>query len=396
MAIKDTQEGTKFWQKSDQGCPYNWCWYFQPLAIDVEMTAYALLTYTHRKDVVQCAQISKWLMAQRNSNGGFISTQDTVVALQALAEYATLIAGSGGGQALVVTLTAGTFSHTFETITSTNSLLLQSAQIPPDSTEVQVQATGVGVALVQLIVKYHVYNLAGAGNTRRKRSLSGSSSSYIQVHASQEQISDKEIQLTACASWTDTGPSGMVIMEIGMPTGYTTDNTDQLRGQGEGRVKNAEIDKTANELNIYLDELVASDTCVNVTLTKVLPVGNVQKARVTAYLYYNPAARSVYEYESLAEANKSYCDSCPACCACNPPDYFECGGTCFAASAKCNGTSECPDNSDEADCATTTSKAPVVVRNVVQQPVKKKHNKKKKHTKKMKKTKKRIVKRKQK
>ena len=39
-------------------------------------------------DRVNAASAARWLVSKRNSQGGFGSTQDTVVALQALTEFA--------------------------------------------------------------------------------------------------------------------------------------------------------------------------------------------------------------------------------------------------------------------------------------------------------------------
>jgi len=39
------------------------------------MTAYALLTYTRRRDFAGAVPIVKWIVSQRNSRGGFSSTQ---------------------------------------------------------------------------------------------------------------------------------------------------------------------------------------------------------------------------------------------------------------------------------------------------------------------------------
>ena len=49
------------------------------------MTAYALLSLVKlgsKKDMADARWIVRWLSKQRNSEGGFISTQDTVVGLQ--------------------------------------------------------------------------------------------------------------------------------------------------------------------------------------------------------------------------------------------------------------------------------------------------------------------------
>ena len=44
-------------------------------SVDVEMTAYALLTYLQRGLVTEALPIMRWMVTQRNSNGGFASTQ---------------------------------------------------------------------------------------------------------------------------------------------------------------------------------------------------------------------------------------------------------------------------------------------------------------------------------
>jgi hypothetical protein len=54
-------------------------------ALGVEMTSYVLLTFVKlgsKEEMIEARSIVRWLSKQRNSQGGFISTQDTVVGLQ--------------------------------------------------------------------------------------------------------------------------------------------------------------------------------------------------------------------------------------------------------------------------------------------------------------------------
>lgn len=54
-------------------------------ALSVELSAYVLLSLVKlggSEDLVHGRSIVRWLSKQRNSDGGFVSTQDTVVALQ--------------------------------------------------------------------------------------------------------------------------------------------------------------------------------------------------------------------------------------------------------------------------------------------------------------------------
>ncbi|XP_048008850.1 complement C4-B-like isoform X9 [Megalobrama amblycephala] len=61
------------------------------MALTVETTAYALMTALEQNDLVTAHAAACFLSSQGNYEGGFKSTQDTVVALEALTEYALSI-----------------------------------------------------------------------------------------------------------------------------------------------------------------------------------------------------------------------------------------------------------------------------------------------------------------
>ena len=73
--------GLKYWHKagsddSTRPVPVRWRPpYRRARSFDIEMTAYALLTYTRLRDFSGAVPIAKWIVAQRNSRGGFSSTQ---------------------------------------------------------------------------------------------------------------------------------------------------------------------------------------------------------------------------------------------------------------------------------------------------------------------------------
>lgn len=87
----NTEDEFRFWSKprteKDKSNP----WSSLTTSVDVEMTAYALLSYLQRGLVTEALPIMRWMVAQRNSNGGFSSTQDTVIGLYALAKLAEKI-----------------------------------------------------------------------------------------------------------------------------------------------------------------------------------------------------------------------------------------------------------------------------------------------------------------
>ena len=135
--------------------------YSQKGPTQIETSAYALLTALNYNGVNdKTIQIGRWLMSQRNSLGGFASTQDTVVGLQAISELAAQLRSNGQNFNIDATLNfAGTTDRKTFQVTSDNSRILQSHD-PPRAWQllrsVDLQVSGVGVGLVQLAMKYNV------------------------------------------------------------------------------------------------------------------------------------------------------------------------------------------------------------------------------------------------
>lgn len=66
----------KYWEMVKLPTPSDpWC---QPPSVNVEITAYALLSYIKAGRVIDGLPIMRWLLSQQSSTGGFSSTQDTV------------------------------------------------------------------------------------------------------------------------------------------------------------------------------------------------------------------------------------------------------------------------------------------------------------------------------
>lgn len=121
---------------------------------DLEITAYIMLAKlidAEKRDLAKIVPISKWISSQRNSLGGFYSTQDTVVALDALAEFARLAYIRNANLKLTYYFN-GAKNILF--IKDTNRLLLQRKRLDrfsetsPNTLSFEVEGTG--TALVQV------------------------------------------------------------------------------------------------------------------------------------------------------------------------------------------------------------------------------------------------------
>uniref|UniRef100_A0A672V767 Alpha-macroglobulin-like TED domain-containing protein n=1 Tax=Strigops habroptila TaxID=2489341 RepID=A0A672V767_STRHB len=122
-------------------------------SVDIELTAYVLLAYlskprVHTGDMTIAAGIVAWLTHQQNAYGGFASTQDTVVALQALAKYAARTF-STSGQALVRVKSQRGFGKTFQ-VNRQKRLLVQQAALIEVPGQFLVQVHGSSCVFAQV------------------------------------------------------------------------------------------------------------------------------------------------------------------------------------------------------------------------------------------------------
>lgn len=85
----------KWWNRTLPAAELRNPWHTRPNSLAVEMTSYALLTYLQRGLVNDALPIMHWLVAQRNANGGFVSTQ--VISVFTTRESHQSVEGPGGG-----------------------------------------------------------------------------------------------------------------------------------------------------------------------------------------------------------------------------------------------------------------------------------------------------------
>lgn len=97
------------------------------------------------------------MTTHRNSNGGFVSTQDTMVAMQALSKYSVRISRQQND--LKLTSAFGTEEHKFE-LNEDNLLLVQKSKLetlaPEQANEVSFKVQGKGCFMVQTVLRYNV------------------------------------------------------------------------------------------------------------------------------------------------------------------------------------------------------------------------------------------------
>lgn len=134
--------------------------------VSVEVAAYALLSYMHNKvsfdEVDACGlQIFRGITEQLSEYGGFQSTQDTVIGIQAMAKYGTFLVDNDMNMTIDFNSmeTSSSNNISFAPITNKNADIVQIQQIEGfGNGHARVSSSGSGSVFTQIIQHYNVLN----------------------------------------------------------------------------------------------------------------------------------------------------------------------------------------------------------------------------------------------
>lgn len=246
-------------------------------AVELETAAYAILAmvelnFTQYEQ--QARKVVKWITGQRNGRGGFYSTQDTVMALQALASYETFL--YQGPLHVEATVTATNLTHTF-TVTDSNKLLQQLVTLPTFPTNVTLGMEGQGCAVLQAVLRYNIPEPEA-------------SDAFDLTVNTRTEVDRKCVtkRITACSSYRlPDEKSNMAVIEVNLVSGYIP-KKDDLKDlvKMNKDIKRYEVD--GNKVSFYIEELTSKSTCVNFDIIREIEVENVKPGTVVVYDYYQP------------------------------------------------------------------------------------------------------------
>ena len=244
----------------------------------IETTGYALLALMLNGDLENAGQAAKWLVGQRNALGGYDSTQDTVVSLQALAAFTAEV---GANVDMTVVLQSGDWSKEAR-ITPENAEVMQIVQVPLGNAIVMT-ATGRGTAVVQSVLRYNVPD--------RKTEVPDVFA--ITVDYGTEHVAVDDL-ITVSASITFTPPdqieAGMVVLDIAVPTGFepVRETIAALVDEYED-LKRFEV--AGRKVILYIDNLQAGQTRTFIFQARAKYPVRAKEVVSQVYSYYRPEHR---------------------------------------------------------------------------------------------------------
>ena len=251
----------------------------------VENTGYAILALLEHGDRTNASEAIHWLVTQRNAFGGFYSTQDTVVGLQALFQYSVHTQNSAD---MTITLTSGDWTKQVK-IDAANADIVQVVNVPVGE-DIQLVAEGGGEAIVQVV---HRFN-------RPEAEIQPVEIFTLDVDYSPDRVKvDEVISVSATAGFVPPADLdvGMVVLDIAIPTGFSPD-IETLETLANDNPKIRRYDIAERKVVLYVEDLVANETFDVVFAAKALHSIITQPGASKVYSYYNPQWRA----ESLSDS----------------------------------------------------------------------------------------------
>lgn len=311
LDAKATTDGdTKWWHKpipeSDSKNP----WYGKPNSVNVEMSSYAMLSFLEAGLDTDALPIMKWLISQRNDKGGFQSTQDTVVGLQALAKLAAKISSKDNDVTIVVSYNENQQREI--KVNSENNLILQKFELPSTAKNVDIKATGRGFAIVSLGYKYNM-------------NVTGEWPRFVLDPQVNKNSNQDYLHLSVCTSFVPTAgqnSSNMAVMEVGFPSGFTADSDTLPSLENMDYIKKVELKDGDTIVVLYFDSLDRNELCPTISAFRTHKVAKQKPAPVIIYDYYDNSrvARQFYN-----GPKSTVCDIC---------ENEDCGESCSIRSQK--------------------------------------------------------------
>ncbi|KAL6471424.1 hypothetical protein MHYP_G00200740 [Metynnis hypsauchen] len=329
-------------------------------AISIEATGYVLLHALIMQDKAKALRIATWLTEQRKYGGGFRSTQDTVVALEALSKF-SIQNNDVEDLDLRVEMCLNDKQKGNLHLTKNNALTLSAIQVK-DTGKVSLNVKGRGKGTLTIVQTYRslkkdeshcdhfhlsvevdgelvlkspdedeelddYYNYeTDEGLERREEPMSREDWFDLRTRrkrqAPEQPKKESTLVYTVCTGLKTGNASGMVVVDISLLSGLTP-NIQDLEDNVKGTERYIDhYDFHHNKLFLYFNKLTEERDCVRFRVEQIIPIGLVQPAAAVVYDYYSPdrrcsifytAPRSSPMLSKLCEADMCTCaeGGCP-------------------------------------------------------------------------------------
>ncbi|KAH7967278.1 hypothetical protein HPB49_023810 [Dermacentor silvarum] len=256
--------------------------------LSVQATSYALMALLkvgESRDTITA--LVQWLNLRMNPSGSLSSSQDTVVALQALSKYAIYARNAGIDLICEVTLSGDRMFNRTVRIKRDNAQVRNRVEIPEFEDKIFVNVKGSGTATMYFVTNYDVP--VGADFLCKFKLDIDFRQKKVDLAEALKGVKDfkETYAMKVCARSLEKDVRGMAILDVGLMTGFKPVAADLQELINKKIVDQYELSQRS--VVFYLPTIPADkDVCVQFGLDQEFAVGKLQSSSVKAYAYYDP------------------------------------------------------------------------------------------------------------
>ncbi|XP_072240558.1 complement C3-like isoform X2 [Leuresthes tenuis] len=248
----------------------------------LEATAYALRALVKTKASEEAKHTVQWLSQQQRLDGGYGSTQATVLLYQAVSEYWTSVKESEYNLDVEVMFSSRSRRYNFN---RGNQHVTRTISFYGINKDVKVTATGMGEIFMTMVSYYYTL-------PQEKERDCEKFNLNVQVLPQSEDEKIYKLQMQVLFKNKDRNAS-LSVLDVGLPTGFTFNKNDlDTLSRGHDRIIAKYDTNTAlserGSLIIYLDKI--SNTRpeeISFRIHQATKLGRLQPAAVSVYEYYD-------------------------------------------------------------------------------------------------------------
>ncbi|XP_030587731.1 complement C3-like [Archocentrus centrarchus] len=267
----------------------------------LEATAYALLALIRAEAFEKATPIVRWLGEHQQGGGGYGSTQATIMAYQAIAEY-WINAKEPEYNVNVDILLPGRAVIEQYSFNKGNHFTTRTSKFPAINIDILVNATGNGEAVLKIVSMYYALPKA----VEKACALFNLS---VQIDPVKLDENEKTYKLTIEVLFKEDRNASMSIVDVGLPTGFTFDKNDldALTNSHSKIIARYESNTDLSERGsviIYLDKVSSvQPEIIAFRIHSAMEVSILQPAAVSVYEYNNkkPCVKFYHPEKKSAE-----------------------------------------------------------------------------------------------
>ncbi|KAI4464831.1 macroglobulin / complement [Holotrichia oblita] len=296
MSKVKTKNDMKWWGKDIPEDETKNPWNYLPNSMNIEITSYALLAYLEADLLDEAMPIVNWLVNQGNNLGGFVSTQDTRMALMALYRLVLRLSIESSMQ---ITYQYRKQDNGQFSINKNNALIVQEAKLGNEARVINITAQGQGIALVKVNYQYNM-------------NVTGPWPMFTLDPQVDKNSNEHHLQLSICTAFvsrnlSENSASNMAVMEVNLPSGFTVDVDSLPSLEVSQNVQKVET-KNDTTVVLYFHNTTIQEYCPTVSAFRTHKVAKQKPVAVTIYDYYDSSRKARVFYGGNKKT--TLCDIC--------------------------------------------------------------------------------------